>query len=295
MEYEAMTTAKKTVTKKVATKKAATKQDSETSEMVKAGATFLPPSLQVNDDVMELFNGQMDSNQVEDADVLIPKILVGQGTSKKVKEGKVGIGDIYDSVNGEILCKRGESVELILFEPFKTWVVMKVAKGGTTQEFDSIIPYNSSLAQEEELADGSKIVRYVQLNYHSALTDEIAAGTIKVRLLSFRSTSYKQAKAIESERKTLSTIGKGLPLCVATWSMGLVLKENDKGSWFVPDISKARGTRKEEATALKPWMEMIASAIRGSREVKYDHSDIESDDEYISTHSAQADGASADY
>ena len=115
-------TAKKT-TKKAATKAVAKKE--------KAGAVAEVAG--VSADLIALAKGDTDSMAVDNSDVQIPKVLVMQGLSNHVTNELRNVGEIADSVTGELLVPRGESREALLFEPFKTWVVFQNIKGSNKE------------------------------------------------------------------------------------------------------------------------------------------------------------------
>src|SRR4051794_30344857 len=61
---------------------------------------------------------------IDASDILIPKLLLMQGLSELVAEGKFQMGDIVNSVTQAKLGDKTKSIEFIPIATFKTWVVM---------------------------------------------------------------------------------------------------------------------------------------------------------------------------
>ncbi len=210
----------------------------------------------------------LDEDDIQATDLLLGKMLSMQGLSKLVSEGKATIGEIRDSVTGKLLCKKGESLEVILFKPFKTWV--QFIKNGGKEQFDSVVPFGTDNADwEREYVDEHKriFVRYQCLNYFSLLTQEIKDGDYRPRVLSLRSTAYKTGRKIETTRAFLKKMGLSLPF--KTLNLCTTQQKNDKGTWFIPDVTEGRKSTEQELDAVKEWMSLI-----GASSVKIDHSDL---------------------
>ena len=192
------------------TKKTTKKTGAKTTAVAKKGATSVATG-EVPAELMQHLGGRVDEMDVDREDMLIPKILIQQGQSAMVLDGDAGVGDLADSVEKTVLAKRGEAIEIVLFEPFKTHVNMKIVDD--VEQFHSITPYEPGVPMESNDDEGNVIRHYKTLNYHCMLVSDIQARVLKPRVISFRSTGYKVAKTIEYERKALLAIGKGLPLC----------------------------------------------------------------------------------
>lgn len=205
--------------------------------------------------------------EVEASDLLLPKILVMQPTSKMVKDEKGKIGELRDSLSSKLIAAKEKPVEVILFQPFKTWVEFDKSSG--SEKWLKTVPYtpeNSSVAQEEVI-DGKKIVRYKTQNYYALLPSEIEAGEYIPKVVSLRSTGYMTAKKIESRRIFMKQFSKPLPFQVFTFTT--TAKTNEKGSWYVIDPADARDATDKELSAVKNWSDLIKRS-----NVKIDDSDV---------------------
>lgn len=196
-------------------------------------------------------------------DLLLSKILAMQGQSKLVQDEKAKIGDIRDSLTGTLVAAKETPVEVILFNPFKTWVVFK--NSASKQEYLRTELLDAKNANyERETKDE---IRFETLNYYTLLVSEIVKGQYIPKVISLRSTNYITGKKIESKRAFLKKFGKALPFQV--FNLSTVKRQNDKGSWYMFDVTDARDSTDAELTAVKDWMSVIANS-----KVTVDDSDL---------------------
>jgi len=209
------------------------------------------------------FGGMMDDQDVSGNDVLLAAILLCQPTSDLVLEEKARIGNLVGSLEGNILGDVDNPVEIIPFKFFKTWTEFKLVddgKGGKKQEFHNIVPVtlaNAELPREEMVAD-LHIHRFETINYYCALATEVAKGDFMPYVVSFRSTSYRAGKQLETIRGKLK--GYNIPLCFRTFKLGAKKTENDKGKFCIFTIEESRKTTEEELAAIKPWFDTVEKA-----------------------------------
>lgn len=245
------------------------KKKEEIKEDVKQETT----ALVTKDEATQLakYGGLMDEMPVEASDLMLSKMLAMQGLSKLIQEEKAKLGDIRDSVTGGLITPKNTPVEVILFKPFKTWIVFQVVD--KKEQFKSVEPYNSDTAglERNEVVDGTEIVRYLSLNYYTLLPSEIKTGDYRPRLLSLRSTNYKIGKKIETTRAFLAKAG--LPLPFKTFNLCTVQQSNEKGSWYIFDVTEGRKSEDFELDAVTEWVDIISKS-----DVKIDHSDLESEE-----------------
>lgn len=196
----------------------------------------------------------MDDMAIYAKDIILPRVLCMQSTSNMVQDGKAAVGELRDSVTGKLLCKKGESVEAILYKPFKTWVIFK------NDTFDSLVPFdetNAAWTWEEKIGD-HLITRKQVLNYYVAFPNEIKEGGFFPRVIGFQSTAYKTGRKVESKRTFLKPFKR--PLASHVFEVNTVQKENEKGRWFIPDVSDKRDATNEEIAAIGKWAEIIGAA-----------------------------------
>jgi hypothetical protein len=211
----------------------------------------------------------MDEADVDADDILIPKLLLGQSISKFVKEEKGRSGEIRGSLGMNLIAARDKTVEVICFARYKTWITLK-AKGN---EFVSQVPLTLANANlpREEIRDGVDVHNYETLNYYCLLPEEVKKGIYMPYVLSFRSTSYKTGKALETHRARLKEFGK--PLAFKVFNLGAVEQSNDKGDFYVYTIEEGRDATDEELAATQKWNNIVKAG-----RAKVDESDLEDSD-----------------
>ncbi len=69
--------------------------------------------------------GGWDTEVIDTKDIIIPKILLMHPTSDLVKKGDRNQGEIIKSTSGEVVAKRNEKFDVIVFEKWKEWRIMK--------------------------------------------------------------------------------------------------------------------------------------------------------------------------
>lgn len=208
----------------------------------------------------------MDDDQIDSRDILLPRVLVMQGLSKFVAEDKARMGEFRDSLDAKLLGSKDTAMEFIPFYSNKTWVVFKLEKG--KQVYVATIPmtpHNMNLEREETI-DGVEFKRYMCINYFVLLPSEIAAGEAFPYSISFRSTSYKAGRKLETQKAKYRAIKK--PISWKTMNLTTALQENDKGKFYVLDVAPNRLTTNDELAEVKKWYDIVKTA-----NVKIDESD----------------------
>lgn len=74
---------------------------------------------------LQEYKGPRGTENIDQGDVTIPRIKVGQGTSKEVKEGRVEEGDQFINVSGEIVAKSGEKLPFIIVAQTKEVILWR--------------------------------------------------------------------------------------------------------------------------------------------------------------------------
>lgn len=229
-------------------------------------------------------NNAWGSEGMDAADVVIPKLLLMQGQSEYVSEGKAKAGDIVKSTNGELLGGVQAGVEIIAFMTYKTWVVSQ--SNGSRYEFRRIEPItvdnvNAELEWEE---DGRSWRRDRSLNFYVLLPSDIAKEIKALKaleatgdvpdsddallpcVLSFRRTSYGAGKDLISHFAKMASFNQ--PAAVSKFKLGAKIEKNDQGTFYVFTMEKVGKSTPEEIAACKRWYETITHT-----KVKVDDSD----------------------
>lgn len=210
------------------------------------------------------------TENVDSADILIPKILLQQGLSKRVADEKNKMGDIINSVTGELLGDKKKAVELIPITTFKTWIISEKPKGKDKFDFKTVVPFtpqNSMWEQEEHLGDVD-IRRDRCLNFMVLLASDAAKPDALPYLLSFRRTGYKTGQKLATHFARSRELKQ--PPAAKVFNLKCNFVENDKGKFYVFDLDEARASKNEELTKAYQWYRTLQS----SQKVRVDDSDL---------------------
>lgn len=211
---------------------------------------------------------------VTQADVLVPKILVMQGISKLVMKSKAKIGDFVDSLSGDVIGSMTNPIEFVPFFCEKCYVVMqkKGKKENDQFAFKMQVPITAS-NESEEFEQTDKETGFAQKwyrtqNYYVLFPKEIEAGTAMPYILSFRSSSARAGKKLFTTM-FMKNLRAGKTPAATIMNMSGDLKENDKGTFVVTDVSEVRPSQPAEVTACFEFVKLIKAGA-----VKADHSDL---------------------
>jgi hypothetical protein len=164
-----------------------------------------------------------------------------QGLSQLVADGDAQMGDIVDSLTGEVIaCGREKDFKTLNFVPlfsFQEWVVYEKLAADKLQYVEKV-PYGPSNATWKWDTDTHK--RVLVMNFYVMLDRDLDDKSALPYLLSFRSTSYKAGK------KLATLVKKGAlgdrPAPAYTYELSANKEANDKGTYYVFDVKKVGDT-----------------------------------------------------
>jgi hypothetical protein len=215
--------------------------------------------------------GAWGAEGVDNTDILIPKLLLMQGLSTLVAEGKAAVGDIVNSVTGQVLGNRTKGVDVIPFFSTKSWVYSE--KRGEKYEFVRMEPYTAANADRALEGIGAEGVshRYDRaLNFYALVAAEATNLDALPILLSFRRTSYTAGKKIATFFKQCEMLK--LPPASKVLTLTSSSQKNDLGTFSVFEVVSGRGTTKEEVAGAYRWYTAIKKGMH-----KVDNSDLTED------------------
>jgi hypothetical protein len=239
------------------------------------------------------------------SDILIPKLLVGQATSKLVQDEKVGFGQIWRSTTGEVLGGKGKPFQAIPLFHFKTWVLSEKVSGKFAYRGSE--PFTAENREKPwiwtERVDGktTEWKREQALNFYVLLPDDIARdwasreafqttgelpdtdASLLPCLLQFKSTSYKAGKTLVTHFAKAADFG--VPPFVNTFHIDTDKVTGDQNSWFIFKVDGAGKTNSDYLAACAKWREIVAK-----QNVKVDDSDLTHAEE-VDTMERHADGS----
>jgi hypothetical protein len=215
--------------------------------------------------------GAWGSENVSSKDLIIPKILVMQGLSEAVSEGKAAIGDMIDSVSGEKIGNKANAVPFIPFYTFKTWI--ESVKKGDKYEYIRQIPMdatNEDLPVEYQV-DGAMYRRDRCINCYVLLPTTLDSnGGVIPYLISFRRTSYTAGKKLSTFIAKLSDANQ--PAAAKNFALSVETKKNDKGTYMAFNVEPLEATKPEHLKVAYDWYLKVKNTS-----VKVDDSDLRSE------------------
>lgn len=192
---------------------------------------------------------------IETTDLLVPKIFHQQAMSKFVADGVARPGDFCDNLTGETLCKKEETLEVIIFGAFKTLVVSKFDNTKNRFEYvetQTVTPQNAreiaSLPFTEERVDG-RYKNSLYYNFYCLMPSKIEQLPF---VMSMGSTKTQAAKKINNMRYNLTTVLKKPPVA-NVFELKSVQEENDQGKWFGLEVKLGRESTQQEMLRAYAW------------------------------------------
>jgi hypothetical protein len=112
------------------------------------------------------------SEGLSNSDILVPKLLVMQGLSKLVSEGLANVGQIRDSLEGNLFGgmvkpkENPQAMEVIPFSTFRTWVIFEKRNG--KDEYVKTVPITpeNEAWPINEVVGGVEVRRDKCLNFY---------------------------------------------------------------------------------------------------------------------------------
>lgn len=231
-------------------------------------------------------------------DILIPKILLAQSTSKAVQDERVGFGQLYKSTTFDVIGGKDKPVAITPLHYTKNWVLSKKVGGKFEfQKFEPFTEANRDFPWDFEEA-GTPWKREAVLSFfvlvNAEITKDLEArkgvqergeipdieASLVPSVLAFKSTSYKAGKTLVTHFAKAAEFG--LPPFVNYFNLTTEKVTNEQGTFYVLVVDRGGKTSDEHLAACHKWHTLVAR----SGAVKVDNSDLQG-------HSDAAQGASA--
>lgn len=195
-------------------------------------------------------------SEISSKDIIIPKILAMQGLSDFVSEGKAKLGDLVDSISGEVLGSIEKPVEFVPFHMEKVWIISRKKKGETKFEFEKYEAVTAeNLGYPFEAKDGEDDVKYeYTLQFYCLLPTDTSMPYV----ISFKSTSLRSGKVLSTQMYVRNRAA-GLTPPSYTMLLGGKKEKNDKGTFIVMDTKVKGRTSPELETECLNWFKVIKS------------------------------------
>lgn len=194
------------------------------------------------------------TDDLDSSDIVIPRLLLMQGLSQFVTEGKAKAGDFINSVTMEQMGGKDKSVELVLVDHFKNWIVSEKGPKENRFKFRQIVSWKDGDPKWEfESKEGDTTVRRYQcLNFYVLPTDGLDGLPL---LLTFRSTSYKAGRKVVTFASQAKMYKK--PLGYRTIKLGTVTETNDFGTFYVFTVEQGRLAKADELEKAYQWFQTV--------------------------------------
>jgi hypothetical protein len=191
-------------------------------------------------------------------DILIPKILLMQGTSEFVASEEAETGHLVNSVTKEKLGsareKDFEAIKVIPLRVQNVW--MEYEKLGDKLQFNGMVPRtqsNDNLPLEYVSDEKVPCRRDKTIMLFCLLEKDLKEDFPMPYVITFKRTSYQAGRAISthfSKCDMARRMGKVVPPFATTFELGGRKKSNDQNTWYVFDWTGEKHKTVPEAMEL---------------------------------------------
>ena len=187
--------------------------------------------------------------------IIIPRILLMQAMSEKVTQGEAKFGELRDTLENKMHGNEANPLEVIPFHSFETIAVQEVTSAG--RRFVANLPARGNEGKAyEETVDGKNLINMYTCNIYCLLPQEIAEGMDLPYLLTFRSTSVRCGKKINTIMY-MRNLAAGRDPWAAVIKLSVTKTQNDKGTFGVFDVARQRASTPEEMARCAHWFNVV--------------------------------------
>lgn len=195
------------------------------------------------------------TNESSAADIVIPRLNLMQQMSKLVIADKAKLGDLVDSVTGEVLGNKDKGIQVIPFHMEKFFVVQKEVKQGNKvkYEYDHVekITAANENADWEYTHEGVKFKRMYTRNFYV-----LVPGKVLPYVVSFQSTSAKAGKELATEMYTKNVMLNKAP-AASKIELGCRIETTDDGTYGVKTVKVVGDSSREEIALAFKWFQTV--------------------------------------
>ncbi len=193
---------------------------------------------------------------IDPKDILIPKILLMQGPSDWVMNGKAKLGDMMDSVSEKSI---GTFESALNFVPLFHYKTMKIYNADTSKpKLEKEVPWGPEVANLpwEELKDGHKYKNVACLNFYVMLENHLEEPGATPYLLQFVKSSYKNGRKLINHFLRMDSAGHS-PIAL-TFKLTSNKEKNDDGTFAVFNVEEVKRTSADHAQILLRWSDVVS-------------------------------------
>jgi hypothetical protein len=192
-------------------------------------------------------------------DLIIPKLLLMQGTSEYVGDDKAKLGDIVNSQTLEVVGSFTTSMQIIPLKMYKTWRIYDMSEG--QPNFIRQVPVtaaNEKLAWED-IEEGKPIRRDMCMNFFVLLDKELKANEAFPCVISFKRTSMQAGKQLATHLFKMAALGR--PPYVQSLILSTAKRKTETNSYAIFEIGKGTELDSDAKGVAKEWISRLASMV----------------------------------
>ena len=247
--------------------------EAQTQKQAKSASKAAPPAVKPTTSVAltgEFEAGGWDTEVVDTKDIIIPKILLMHPTSEMVKKGTRNQGEIIKSTSGDVVAKRGETFDVLVFEKWKEWRIMK--KNPTSGRYEYVrleawTSENDNLPWDFE-ENGVPFRRDKTMNFYGVIAKEAEAGNAFPVKLSFVRTGFKTGmKIADAYARALM---EKQPPTRQVFKIGSELVNGKEETFFAFTAEAGAATTDAQKNAALKWRQVVQLAKKNNTIVDHE-------------------------
>ena len=187
-------------------------------------------------------------------DLLIPRLMIMQGLSQNVMDGKAKMGDIVDSMTNEVLGGRDKPLEFLPFKVEKIFYVEEWKDGSWKFSAIEKVTQENVNTPNEVVRDGKKFKYTYTLNFFVLIE-----GKGLPYLLAFKSTSMRAGKALFTQMY-VSNRALGKAPCANWMNLVVTQTKNDKGTYATIAAQPSKEASREDQLKALDWFKTLEAS-----------------------------------
>jgi hypothetical protein len=229
---------------------------SKTEALVTRGPVTLATDAGVPEYLKELIGNQAGLEDVDQSDLIIPRLAVAQGTTPELKKSSenyikdLKVGDLFNSLTGEVY---GESVTVLPLFFYRNYIKFRKNADGSPAGVERIYKDRSEVPDHElEFQGDAKPVTTAFRNIMAMLIQE--GRKPEPICVSFKPGSKLGKKWVSIMK------GLNLPCYVRTYTLTVMELSNAKGTWNEPKATEGEWVPKALVAQAKSYFESLQEA-----------------------------------
>lgn len=198
------------------------------------------------------------ANKVDSSDIVMSKVMMMQGLSQLVMDGKAKFGDFVDSVTEEIIGSIDKPITFVPIHYTKVWIVRK--KVGTEYEYSHTEPVTFANKFEYEYFDNG--IEYKRSPVHKVFAF-INGNTSMPSIIDFKGMSGRTGKQLATQAWTIGAQQEELPF-YNNYELSGIKDKNEKGTFVVLKVSKSNPTDPKTRLAAYKWLITLEKAEKNN-------------------------------